>query len=88
LVLAISATIILGMVRYRNRLTPEIAYCLISISALMLIIPSAARYLMPYQPLLWIFFYGGAALSPHLSPRESLRREERPSLPRLRSLRQ
>ena len=60
--LAISATIFVGMVRYRRRLTPEIAYCLISISALMLIIPSAARYLMPYQPLLWIFFYGGAAI--------------------------
>jgi hypothetical protein len=60
--IAISATILSGMVRYRNRLTPEITYCLISISALMLIIPSTARYLMPYQPLLWIFFCGGAAL--------------------------
>lgn len=60
--IAISATIFVGMVRYRKRFTPEIAYCLISISALMLIIPSAARYLMPYQPLIWIFFYGGAAL--------------------------
>lgn len=58
---AISATIFAGMIRYRKRLIPEIAYCLISISALMLIVPSAARYLMPYQPLLWIFFYGGAA---------------------------
>jgi hypothetical protein len=28
----------------------------------MPIIPSAARYLMPYQPLLWVFFYGGASL--------------------------
>jgi hypothetical protein len=60
--LAISATVFAGMVRYRNRFTPEMVYCLISMSILMLIIPSAARYLMPYQPLLWIFFYGGAAL--------------------------
>jgi len=60
--IAISATIFVGMVRYRKRFFPEIVYCLISISALMLIIPSTARYLMPYQPLLWIFFYGGAAL--------------------------
>jgi hypothetical protein len=60
--LAISATIVGGMVRYRNRFAPEIAYCLMSISALMLIIPSTARYLMPYQPLLWIFFLAGAAM--------------------------
>ena len=60
--LAISATIFLGMFRFRSWLAPEVAYCLVSISVLMLIIPSAARYLMPYQPLLWIFFYGGASL--------------------------
>jgi hypothetical protein len=44
----------------------------------MLIIPSAARYLMPYQPLLWIFFYGGATL---LAAPVALRIAARPRAP-------
>jgi hypothetical protein len=59
--ITISATIVAGMVRHRNRFAPEIAYCFISILTLMLIIPSTTRYLMPYQPFFWIFFCAGAA---------------------------
>jgi len=63
---AISATIFFGMWRGRNRLTPELWYCVVALVVLGPIIPSAARYLMGYQPFLWIFFYLGMAalLSP------------------------
>lgn len=63
---AISATIFLGMWRGRNRLAPEFWYCLVALVVLGPIIPSAGRYLMAYQPFLWIFFYLGMAalLSP------------------------
>ncbi|MEO5580582.1 MAG: hypothetical protein ABIR58_07970, partial [Gemmatimonadaceae bacterium] len=39
----------------------EIAYFLCALPLLAMIIPSTARYLMAYQPILWIFFYVGAA---------------------------
>lgn len=57
----ISVTIFLGIWKTRNRFAPEIAYFLCALPLLTLIIPSTARYLMAYQPILWMFFYVGAA---------------------------
>jgi hypothetical protein len=63
---AISATIFFGMWRGRNRLTPELWYCLAAFIVLGPVIQSAGRYFMAYQPFLWMFFYLGVAgiLSP------------------------
>jgi len=58
---AISVTAFLGMWKARDRLAPEIAYLLCALPLLTMIIPSTARYLMAYQPILWGLFYVGAA---------------------------
>lgn len=59
--LAISVVCFYGMWRARRRFTPEAGYVLAALPVLALVIPSTLRYLMPYQPLFWIFFYSGAA---------------------------
>jgi hypothetical protein len=50
-----------GMWRARHRFLPEILYFLAALPVLTVMIPSTRRYLMPYGPLIWIFFYVGAA---------------------------
>jgi hypothetical protein len=60
--IAVSLTTFYGMWRSRHRFAPEIAYVLVALPLLTLIIPSTARYLMAYQPFLWVFFYAGAAV--------------------------
>lgn len=62
----ISATIFFGIWRGRNRVTPELWYCLAAFVVLGPVIQSAGRYFMAYQPFLWICFYLGVAglLSP------------------------
>lgn len=57
--LAISAVIAIGMWTARRRLIPEIAYFLLPLPLLGLILPSTTRYLMSYQPFVWIFFCMG-----------------------------
>jgi len=57
----ISATMFFGIWKARDRFAPEIAYFLCALPLLALIIPSTARYLMAYQPIIWVFFYVGAA---------------------------
>ncbi|MEJ7761139.1 MAG: hypothetical protein WKF55_16290 [Gemmatimonadaceae bacterium] len=57
----ISATMFFGIWKARDRFAPEIAYFLCALPLLALIIPSTARYLMAYQPIIWVFFYLGAA---------------------------
>lgn len=58
---ALSATAFFGMWKARDRLAPEIAYVLCALPLLAMIIPSTARYMMAYQPILWGLFYVGAA---------------------------
>jgi hypothetical protein len=64
--IGISLIVFYGMWRQRRRFLPEIWYFLAALPVITLMIPSTRRYLMPYEPLIWIFFYGGAAalLSP------------------------
>ena len=57
----ISATTFYGMWRARHRFIPEIAYVLAALPVLVMVIPSTARYLIAYEPFLWIFFYAGAS---------------------------
>ena len=58
----ISAVIIAGMWLTRDRLLPEILYVVASLPVLTLMMPSTTRYLMPYQPFFWMFFYSGVAV--------------------------
>lgn len=56
----ISAVVVLGMWRSRSRFLPEILYFLAPLTVLALMMPSTSRYLMSYQPFLWLFFIEGA----------------------------
>ena len=68
--IGVSLIVFFGMWKARKQFLPEIAYCLAALPVLGLMIPSTARYLMAYQPLVWIFFYvGAAALLRPLVPR-------------------
>jgi len=55
-----SFVVITGVVKSRDRFLPEILYLLAPLPVLILIMPSTTRYLMSYQPIIWIFFYFGA----------------------------
>ncbi|MGI9044260.1 MAG: hypothetical protein ACR2GK_09075 [Gemmatimonadaceae bacterium] len=57
----ISVVIVAGIWFARRPFLPEILYFLGALPVLALMMPSTTRYLMPYQPLFWIFFYLGAA---------------------------
>ena len=57
----LSLVMFYGMWRARDRFMPEILYFLAVLPVLTVMIPSTRRYLMAYSPLLWIFFYVGAA---------------------------
>jgi hypothetical protein len=57
--LVVSAVIVAGIWSARHRLVPEIAYFLLPLPLLGLILPSTTRYLMSYQPFVWIFFCMG-----------------------------
>lgn len=59
--LAISALIVTGIWQARNRFMPEIVYVLVPLPLLGLVLPSTTRYMMSYQPFIWIFFYLGVA---------------------------
>jgi hypothetical protein len=59
--LMISCTIAFGLWKSRSRMLPEILYVLAPLPVLGLIMPSTSRYLMAYQPFLWVFFYEGAS---------------------------
>lgn len=56
----LSLVIFYGMWRARHRFLPEIWYFLAALPVLTVLIPSTRRYMMPYQPLIQIFFYVGA----------------------------
>ncbi|MEP6506683.1 MAG: hypothetical protein ABJC63_00545 [Gemmatimonadales bacterium] len=58
--LVVSAIVVYGMWRSRDRFLPEILYVLAPLTVLTLMMPSTPRYLMSYQPFFWIFFYQGA----------------------------
>ena len=59
--LGISAVTVYGMVRSARRFLPEIAYLLVILPVLALMVPSTTRYLMSYQPVIWIAFATGFA---------------------------
>ena len=58
----LSIVIVAGMWMARRPLLPELLYTLGALPVLTLMMPSTTRYLMPYQPFFWMFFYVGAAL--------------------------
>lgn len=58
----ISATVVFGMWRSRHRFAPELAYLLVPLPVLAVVIPSTARYLMSYQPMIWVFLYAGVVV--------------------------
>jgi hypothetical protein len=57
--LLISGIAALGLVRASRRFLPEIAYFLVVLPVLGVMIPSTTRYLMSYQPIIWICFASG-----------------------------
>jgi hypothetical protein len=57
----LSIVIVAGMWQARRPLLPEVLYTLGALPVLALMMPSTTRYLMPYQPFFWMFFYIGAA---------------------------
>jgi len=59
--IGISLLMFYGMWRARRRFMPEVWYFLGALPVLTLVIPSTRRYLMPYEPFIWIFFYAGTA---------------------------
>jgi hypothetical protein len=59
--LALGALVVYGAWQGRKRFVPEILYLLASAPIFGLILPSTARYLKAYQPIVWILFYTGAA---------------------------
>ena len=59
--LCISAVAIAGLVRSKRRFLPEFAYLLGVLPVLALMIPSTTRYLMSYQPIIWLAFAVGLA---------------------------
>ena len=73
--IVVSLICIYGIWRARRRFTPEAGYLLAAVPVLALVIPSTLRYLMPYQPLFWIFFYIGASVvfAPVISRRRTSR---------------
>ncbi|MDQ3244723.1 MAG: hypothetical protein M3Q09_13430 [Gemmatimonadota bacterium] len=60
---AISAILLLGMWRVRRQFLGEVLYVLAPLPVLMLILPSTSRYLMAYQPFIWMFFSAGVAVA-------------------------
>ena len=60
--LAVSAVMMMGAWASRRRFLPEIVYVLLPLPVLAAILPSTTRYVMTYQPFLWIFFFVGASL--------------------------
>jgi hypothetical protein len=59
--LAISAVTIYGVLRSARRFLPELTYLLVILPVLALMVPSTTRYLMSYQPVIWIAFATGLA---------------------------
>lgn len=59
---AISGVVVLGIWKSRAKFLPEILYVLAPLAVLTLMLPSTPRYLMSYQPFLWLFFYEGATI--------------------------
>lgn len=58
---AVSAVVIFGAWRSRQKFLPELLYVVAPLPLLAPIVPSVARYLASYQPFYWIFFSVGAS---------------------------
>lgn len=59
--LYMSALVIRGMLISRARFLPELVYFLAPLPVLALMTPSTTRYLMSYQPIIWICLFTGLA---------------------------
>jgi hypothetical protein len=59
--LLISACILAGAWQARRMYLPEILYLLAPLPILGLMLPSTTRYMMSFQPFIWIFMYMGLA---------------------------
>lgn len=59
--LLITGAMAYGMWRGRRQFRAEMVYVLLPLPVLAPMIPSTARYLLSYQPLIWLFFCLGAA---------------------------
>lgn len=55
----ISLVIISGAWNVRRKMLPELLYIAVPLPVLALMLPSTTRYVMTYQPFLWLFFYYG-----------------------------
>jgi hypothetical protein len=62
----ISAVVIFGAWKARQKFLPEVLYVLAPLPLLAPIVPSVARYLASYQPFYWIFF--GVGMSAVVAP--------------------
>ncbi len=67
--ICVSAVILAGMWRGRRSFAPELIYLIVPLPVLTLMMPSTWRYLLAYQPIIWIFFILG--LGQILGPRVS-----------------
>lgn len=59
--IALTTLMFMGIWRLRRRFGPEIVYFLPGLPIVAAIIPGTVRYLIPYEPFIWIFFVGGVA---------------------------
>lgn len=59
--LSLSAVVVHGMILAANRMLPEIACFLAALPVLTVLIPSTTRYLMSYQPIIWVCLVTGLA---------------------------
>lgn len=57
---AMSLIMVYGVWRTRRHFLPEIGYFLAALPVITLMMPSTRRYLLAYEPLIWMFFYAGA----------------------------
>ncbi len=72
---AISAVTAIGAWRGRSQFAAEAWYVLAPLPVLAAMIPSTARYLLSYQPFVWLFLYiGVSGFAAHLAPRFRWRR--------------
>jgi hypothetical protein len=73
----ISALIVRGMFIMRTRLTPEIAAIVAALPVLTVFPYSTTRYLMSYQPFIWICFFAAFAAVTEKSVRRATRNQLR-----------
>lgn len=56
---AITVVVAIGLWRSRKRFAPEIIYLAVPMPIIGILLPSTPRYLLTYQPIIWVFFIAG-----------------------------